>query len=783
MLGNTAEASVWASGAVSPTSVTSFQYDTKKRVIRQAVTEAGKENIVQYSYDPFGRVISEVHSKNGRVSRDIATDYDEFGRATRVEDHETGVVSRYTYAGGGKKRSTSNLTYGSTSVTATVDAIGRETTQAATIALPERTVDVEREVSWNLTKNLPLSATVRIDGVAKTMAATFDDTDRLMNVTGGLWGTGGLSMTYDRGDGTGTGKGTGAKLTDSVSIPWAGGYSTTSRTFGFTPSGRLATVTVGGTREINYSWDASGTGDLLKVKDGAATTTFDNKNGHVLTATSGSSVTAFDYDATGRRYRETAGTTVEDYTWVGDDSLASWKRTVSGSMSASATYSYDGDGQRMRADVYGASPVSTTPTDTAYTYGWDGLTLRWLKGQSAGASSTIEYLSYGDGRAYAASYVATRGAETTSAIFQMLSSDHGDIVALADETGEVFAAYAYGPYGEAEGVTTRQTGSVSATLAAEIAKAQPLRYAGYCYDEWSQDYYLQARYYDASTKQFISKDPAEADGEESAYQYCAGDPIHKVDPTGLWGIGALGRAFKAVKRSVVKTVRRAATVVRSTARKVTRRAVAVVKNAKTRIVQKARAASSWAGAQANRAKNRIAGIRAAAEKRAAAAKRALTKKRAAAVKKGKTAAKRAAKDRKSASKAGTNESGFPTFSAEEQKWVGIGGLIGQGVVTTMSITAAAALATPTWGVGSVVALQVGDVVNAELSTMQLGYDTAAKIEGKKSDAAYGASVVVTALSVAAIFNAPSGGGEQLLQNAAGKFIVSGIYGSAALAVP
>ena len=37
--------------------------------------------------------------------------------------------------------------------------------------------------------------------------------------------------------------------------------------------------------------------------------------------------------------------------------------------------------------------------------------------------------------------------------------------------------------------------------------------------------------------------PARDDGEESAYQYCAGDPVGKVDPTGLlyWRIRDLGR--------------------------------------------------------------------------------------------------------------------------------------------------------------------------------------------------------------------------------------------------
>lgn len=524
VLGNSTEESVWASGAPSPTSVTSFDYDDKKRVIRQAVTEAGKENIVEYSYDAFGRVIAEVHSKNGVVSRDIATDYDEFGRETRVEDHKTGVISRYAYAGGGKKHSTSNLTYGSTTVTSTVDAIGRETTQAATIALPGRTVSVEREVSWDLTKNLPQSATVRIGGVTKTMTAEFDDTDRLINVTGGLWGTGGLDLTYDRG-------GSGAELTDSVSLPWGSGYVTTSRTFGLTPSGRISTVTVG-SREIDYSWDPAGTGELVRVKDGATTTTFGSKDGHVATATTGSSVTTFDYDAAGRRTRERAGSTVEDYTWVGDDSLTFWKRTVSGSTAASATYGYDGDGQRMRADVHGTSPWSSTATDTAYTYGWDGLVLRWVSGQSAGATSTIEYLNSADGRAYAGSYSATRDAEATSAMFQILANDHGDIVALADEDGDVFAAYAYGPFGEYEGVATTQTARLSAALAHEIANAQPLRYAGYCYDTWSGSYYLQARYYDADTKQFITRDPADADGEEGAYQYCTGSPLQLIDSDG-----------------------------------------------------------------------------------------------------------------------------------------------------------------------------------------------------------------------------------------------------------
>jgi RHS repeat-associated protein len=46
-------------------------------------------------------------------------------------------------------------------------------------------------------------------------------------------------------------------------------------------------------------------------------------------------------------------------------------------------------------------------------------------------------------------------------------------------------------------------------------------------------YYCSQRYYDPATMQWISADPAHADGEESACQYCGGDPVDNSDPTGL----------------------------------------------------------------------------------------------------------------------------------------------------------------------------------------------------------------------------------------------------------
>ena len=51
---------------------------------------------------------------------------------------------------------------------------------------------------------------------------------------------------------------------------------------------------------------------------------------------------------------------------------------------------------------------------------------------------------------------------------------------------------------------------------------------------------------DPATASFITKDPAKADGEESAYQYCGGDPVGKVDPSGEVSLKTLKRYYSEV---------------------------------------------------------------------------------------------------------------------------------------------------------------------------------------------------------------------------------------------
>ncbi|MDI6842778.1 MAG: RHS repeat-associated core domain-containing protein [Anaerosomatales bacterium] len=105
--------------------------------------------------------------------------------------------------------------------------------------------------------------------------------------------------------------------------------------------------------------------------------------------------------------------------------------------------------------------------------------------------------------------------------------------------------YAHDAYGNPGAVLTASTARIPAALAEAIADANVLRYAGYAFNAHSGLHCLSKRCYDPATAQFLTKkDPAKADGEESPYQHCAGDPAGKVDPSGevLRPVAALWRA-------------------------------------------------------------------------------------------------------------------------------------------------------------------------------------------------------------------------------------------------
>jgi RHS repeat-associated protein len=226
------------------------------------------------------------------------------------------------------------------------------------------------------------------------------------------------------------------------------------------------------------------------------------------------------------------------YAYTGTGRLSEYNKYIGGAVSTQGLYSYDSVGQRKRSVV--SKDGAQTTTDFTYT----GLTLHKLSASQSGGETSetwsITYLYDEYGKPYAGVYRSPQDS-TTPIVFALVTTDRGDVVELLDASGEPFAAYRYDAWGSPLGAGTDgatgmwwQTTSLitDADLAKAISERQVLRYAGYCYDSESGLYYLSARHYDPATRQFLSKDLSRNDGEQSAYQYCLGNPVGGTDPTG-----------------------------------------------------------------------------------------------------------------------------------------------------------------------------------------------------------------------------------------------------------
>ncbi len=92
---------------------------------------------------------------------------------------------------------------------------------------------------------------------------------------------------------------------------------------------------------------------------------------------------------------------------------------------------------------------------------------------------------------------------------------------ITDSTGISQATYTYDPYGS----LASSTGTI----------VNPFRFTGQYQDSSSNEsgyYYLRARYYDPTTAQLLSVDPAYS-ATSQTYAYASDNPLNVTDPSGL----------------------------------------------------------------------------------------------------------------------------------------------------------------------------------------------------------------------------------------------------------
>lgn len=97
----------------------------------------------------------------------------------------------------------------------------------------------------------------------------------------------------------------------------------------------------------------------------------------------------------------------------------------------------------------------------------------------------------------------------------------GDVIALVNSIGVKVVKYYYNAWGS----STSKTGPMASTLGTR----QPFRYRGYIFDEETNLYYLESRYYDPNSGRFNSADTFI---RGNMYLYCENQPITRLDPSG-----------------------------------------------------------------------------------------------------------------------------------------------------------------------------------------------------------------------------------------------------------
>ena len=289
-----------------------------------------------------------------------------------------------------------------------------------------------------------------------------------------------------------------------VKILDSGSSTTTRAIYGYDQQGQLTSATVGGTR-YEYTYDTAG--NIQSKKVGSTTTnyyTYGNSAWRdLLTAYGGNTITYSGGNPT--KYYD--GST---FTWTQGRRLATAK--VGGT---NISYTYDMAGVRS----------SKTVGSTTY----DFTTLSGLVTRQTGGGKTIDFVYDENNQPLAMKYNNT--------LYYYVLNAQGDVIALADQNGNLIAKYSYDPWGKLLSVTPNGWLDEQNAYYLEVAEANPLRYRGYYYDAETGFYYLQSRYYDPEIGRFINADSyasTDATGllSTNMFAYCENDPVNRSDPSG-----------------------------------------------------------------------------------------------------------------------------------------------------------------------------------------------------------------------------------------------------------
>lgn len=535
--------------------VTTMTYDALNRMISWTdplghtwhVTRDGVGNVTsttdatgattRYAYDSANQLVTIIY--DDKVTAAVSYTYDGDGRRLTMTDG----TGRTTYEYDAQSRLISTTDGAGHTVRETYDLRGGMTSLTYPDGL---TVGHTYDVLGRLT--------AVTDGAGHTNRFTYNADSRLVTA---MLGNGiAVTHTYDNGN---------ALLSTVTTAP---GSATPLASFGYTrdPLGRVATVggtTGSGATKVTYdaahrlaslgiqTFAADAAGNVTALRGNTQTYNTANQ----LTATSGTANANFSYDQDGRRITapQSGGKSMNyrydqagRLTGIGESADTGWRLWIIGVIVLIVAAALIVGFRRRRtalahiatvtaiiALVVAGIPVTAaaaaSPSDS-YTYNGDGL--RVSATDTAGHTATFAWqqtgatpLLIGDG---VHRFVAGPGGLPLEQIdgsgrAQWLSTDQqGSVRAITDTSGAVAATFDYDGYG----LLTSHTGNAST----------PLGFDGQYTDADTQLQYLQARYYDPATAQFLTVDPMVM-ATHHPYAFAADNPLSFSDPSGADPVG------------------------------------------------------------------------------------------------------------------------------------------------------------------------------------------------------------------------------------------------------
>jgi RHS repeat-associated protein len=291
-------------------------------------------------------------------------------------------------------------------------------------------------------------------------------------------------------------------------------------------AGRLTQLSHGGLAQYHYGYDA--TGQIIQWTGDGAPRRYQYDAAGRLTQVLGGVTETFVYDRMGNRMNagarfDAANRLLEDDEYRYDyDARGNRSLRESRHSGVREVYRYNALNQLVSYEVY-PSPQGPEPQRSTR-YGYDAMGRRWVKEDSLAGRS--EYLWVGAGLAAehrAGTIVRLYGGEyqRLGLDYHWAHEDHlGTLQMLSDGAGRLAWSGEHLAYG---GLRS-QTGEVE----------QPLRFPGQYADAESGLHQNYFRDYDPQRGIYLQSDPIGLAGGLNTYLYANANPLHLIDPLGLY---------------------------------------------------------------------------------------------------------------------------------------------------------------------------------------------------------------------------------------------------------